>query len=85
MIEYNYWDTCTNKIIKKYRQLMKELCVVFSDIDIGHKCCYVYKTLELERRCTVATKLFNSLHIEIDKYPKYCRGYIYAELRKIKL
>lgn len=85
MIEYDYWDTCTQKIIDKYVELMKESRVVFSDVDIGCKCCYVFKTLELERRCTEATKIINSLHKEIDKIPKRNRGIVYAALRKFKL
>lgn len=85
MIKYDYWNICTQKIIDKYMQLMKEARVVFSDVDIGCKCCYAYKTLELERRCAEATKLFNSLHKEIDKFPKQYRGIIYAALRKFKL
>ena len=85
MIKYDYWNTCTQKIIDKYIRLMKEARVVFSDVDIGYKCCYVYKTLELERRCTEATKLFNCLYKEIDKFPKQYRGIIYAALRKFKI
>lgn len=85
MIEYDYWDTCTQKIIGKYIKLMKEAHVVFFDVDIGYKCCYVYKTLELERRCTETTKIVNSLRKEIDKFPKRYRGIIYAALRKFKL
>lgn len=85
MIEYDYWNICTHKIINKYVKLMKEARVVFSDADIGCKCCYVYKTLELERRCTEATKIFNNLHKEIDKFPKCYRGIIYSNLRRFKL
>lgn len=84
MVGYNYWDTCTQKIIDKYVGAMKEARVIFSDIDIGYKCCYVYKTLELERRCTEAIKIFNNLHKEIDKFPKRNRGIIYAALKKFK-
>ena len=84
MIEYDYWSTCTHKIIDKYLKFMKEARIVFSDVDIGCKCCYVYKTLELERRCTEATKIFNNLHKEIDKFPKRNRGIIYAKLKKFK-
>lgn len=85
MIECDYWNICAQKIIDKYVRLMNEGRVVLSDVDIGCKCCYVYKTLELERRCTTATCLYLQLHKEIDKFPKYCRGYIYSELRKMKL
>jgi hypothetical protein len=85
MIEYDYWNICSYKIIEKYLKLMKESRIVFSDIDIGCKCCYMYKTLELERRCTEATKIFNSLYREIDKFPKRYRGIVWAALRKFKL
>ena len=81
---FNYWNTCADKIINKYMYLMKKSHVLFSDIYIGCKCCYVYKTPELKRRCTEATKIFNSLHKEIDKFPKYYRGMIYLKLRKFK-
>lgn len=84
-MEHDYWDTCTQKIIGKYVELMKEARIVFSDVDIGCKCCYVYKTLELERRYTKATKMYINLHKEIDKFPKRYRGIIYAALRKFKL
>lgn len=85
MTEYDYWHTCTQKIIDKYVGLMKNARIVFSDVDIGCKCCYVYTTLELERRHSEATKMVNNLHKEIDKFPKRCRGIIYAALRKFKL
>lgn len=85
MIDYDYWNIYTHKIIDKYMKFMKEAHIVFSDVDIGCKCCYVYKTLELERRCTEATKMYTNLHKEIDKFPKRNRGIIYAALRKFKL
>lgn len=85
MTVYDYWNICTHKVISKYRSLMKEAHVVLSDVDIGCKCCYVYKTLELERRCAEATKIFNNLHKEIDKFPKGYRGIIYTNLKKFRL
>ena len=85
MIKYDYWNISSQKIVDKYVKLMKETRVVFHDIDIGYRCCYVYKTPELERRCTEATKIFNCLHKEIDKFPKQYRGIIYAALRKFKI
>ena len=85
MIKYDYWNACTQKIIDKYLKLMREARVTLSDITIGYKCCYVYKTLEMERRCTEATKIFNNLHKEINKFPKCYRGIIYSNLRRFKL
>ena len=85
MIEYDYWGACTQKIIDKYIKLMKESRVVFSDVNIGYECCYEYKTLELERRCTEATRIFQNIVEEIDKFPKQYRGIIFAALRKFKL
>lgn len=82
---YDYWDTCTQKVIDKYVRAMREARVIFSDITIGLECYYVYKTPELERRCTEAIKIFNNLHKEIDKFPRRNRGIIYAALRKFKL
>lgn len=83
--QYDYWDTCTQKIIDKYVRAMREARVIFSDVAIGYHCGYVYKTLELKRRCTEATKIYISLHKEIDKFPRYCRGIIFAKLKKFKL
>jgi hypothetical protein len=83
--QYDYWDTCTQKIIDKYVRAMREARVIFSDITIGYHCCYAYKTFELKRRCTEATKIYISLHKEIDKFPKRNRGIIYSALKKFKL
>lgn len=83
--QYDYWDICTEKIIDKYVRIMRETCVTFSDITIGYKCGYVYKTLELKRRYTEASKMYINLHKEIDKFPRYCRGMIFAKLKKFKL
>lgn len=81
----DYWSNETKRIIEKYRDLYKRERVSFNDYTIGYKCCYVYKTIELERRCTEATKIFNNLHKEIDKFPKCYRGIIYSNLRRFKL
>ena len=76
------WETTSNNIIDKYQQLFKQENVKLDDINIGVKYCYVYPSLELERRCKSATKIFLNLHKEIDKFPKYCRGLIYSKLKQ---
>lgn len=81
----DYWENKTRDIIDKYISLMKNNRIVFNDIFIGVKCCYMYNSLELERRCVTATKMHYKLCGEINKFPKYCRGIIYSTLRKFKL
>jgi predicted metal-dependent peptidase len=83
MIEYDYWNTCADKVINKYIRLMKELHVVFSDTYIGYQTCEENKTYDLNK-WYVAVTLFNNLHKEIDKFPKRNRGIIYAALKKFK-
>ena len=83
--QYDYWDIYIQKNIDKYVEIMRKIRVIFSDINIGYKYCYVYKTLELERRCTEATKIFNNFHKEIDKFSKRNREIIYVVLKKFKL
>ena len=81
----DYWEIKTKEIIDKYIKLMKNNRVIFHDIFIGVKCCHMYKSIELERRCVTATKICDNLRREINKFPKYCRGIIYSRLRKFKL
>ena len=76
------WETRTNNIINKYKQLLKQENVKLDDINIGIKYYYVYPSFELERRYKTAVKIFFNLHKEIDKFPKYCRGLIYSKLKQ---
>lgn len=83
MIEDDYWNTCADKVVNKYMQILRESHVVFSDTYIGYRPYDKNEHADLNK-WYVASKIFNNLRIEIYKFPRRYRGRIYATLRKFK-
>lgn len=81
---YDYWSNETKRIIEKYRDLYKRERISFNDYNIIYF-CHMNITLEQERRCSTAIRLYRQLRKEIDKFPKCYRGMIYSNLRRFKL
>lgn len=54
----NYWGHKIDYIVNKYKEVLKDNKVIYSDIFIGVNNNYEYPSIEAYRRSNVANKLY---------------------------
>lgn len=81
----DYWCNEANKIVDKYKKSMIKNNVSAVDIQIVIKQCYNIKNYKQKDKYDTMSKIYMSLHEEIDKFPKFYRGIIYRKLHLNKV
>lgn len=79
-----YWEDLAVSLLTKYQEIIEKRNFKFEDYKFGVQRCYIFTSIEEERRYREACKLYDKVLKDTNKIPKRYKGFIISQLKRYK-